>query len=115
MSDINSLFTIESMATLAGASGMTYIVSSTIQQVFNYNPKWLALLIAITISVLIVINGGGESIDYVMAIINGCLIYTTTIGGNTIISRVSEGAEIDRNSQDYRNNKKPMKFFSSWF
>ena len=34
-------FTPQSAATLTGAVAITYVVSNTIQAVFNFNPRWL--------------------------------------------------------------------------
>ncbi len=39
-------FTAASMLTLAGATGATVIVTNGLQRAFNFNPIWLALLIA---------------------------------------------------------------------
>lgn len=41
-------FTVESMLTLIGASGMTFIVSNAIQKAFNFNPSWLAFFLVYT-------------------------------------------------------------------
>ncbi|MEI9983885.1 MAG: hypothetical protein WDN69_12130 [Aliidongia sp.] len=39
-------FTLQSMMTLTGATGTVYVVCNTIQQVFDRNPRWLALVVA---------------------------------------------------------------------
>ena len=43
-------FTVQSMVTLTGATGATFIVCNGLQKAFNFNPKWLALAVAISIS-----------------------------------------------------------------
>jgi hypothetical protein len=40
------------MLTLTGATGLVYVVSNSFQRAFNFNPRWLALLIAQVISII---------------------------------------------------------------
>lgn len=37
------LFTPESMLTLTGAAGITFVVCNALQSALNFNPRWLAL------------------------------------------------------------------------
>jgi hypothetical protein len=46
----SEFFTLQSMLTLSGATTATYVISNGLQHAFNYNPKWLALAIALAIS-----------------------------------------------------------------
>jgi hypothetical protein len=75
-------FTPESMITLAGAAGATFVVCNSLQKAFNFNPRWLALVVAQAI----VLTGTGASggtrvIDYLVGIINGFLVFLTAAGG----------------------------------
>ena len=83
--DGNSLYTIEAIQTLAGAAGATFVVASGIQRAFDYNPKWLALAIAMVVSFAVVLFAQGKGSDYFFAIINGFLIYLTAVGANTTV------------------------------
>lgn len=101
--------TIESLATIGGASFATFIVSSAIQRAFDYNPKWLALLIALVFSYFAVIRGGTEFGDgFIIATINGCLVYLTSVGANTLLPAPPDSAPLGGN-----NTKR--KFLSRWF
>jgi len=87
-------FTPTSLATLAGATGAVYVVCGTIQRVFNYNPKWLALLVSILVSYIaafITVSDGNDAIKYIIAFFNGCLIYITATGSNTMFGSAPGG------------------------
>lgn len=81
-------FTTASLSTLAGATGAVYIICSTIQKVFDFNPKWLALLVSILISfaaALLTQSAGNEISRYFIALLNGFLIYATATGTNQVL------------------------------
>src|SRR4051812_33618471 len=69
-------FTFGTFATLAGATGIVYVVCGAVQQVFNYNPKWFALLISIIVSFIgMAISPQdpaiGNWLQYLIAFLNG--------------------------------------------
>jgi hypothetical protein len=88
----STFFTNESFFSLAGATAIVFIVSNAIQRAFNYNPKWLALLLAQVVSIfgLWSTNRSHVPSDYFVAILNGCLIYSAAGGGTAIASSVAE-------------------------
>jgi hypothetical protein len=73
-------FTLQSMLTLTGATGAVYVVCNSMQAAFNFNPKWLALLLAQIVSALGVALSGGHGLDYFVGVVNGCLIFTSAAG-----------------------------------
>ena len=81
-------FTLQSMLTLTGASGATYLISNGCQNALNFNPKWLALAIAQALSfygtTVTTFQVGHHYSDYFVALVNGFLIYATAAGGNAI-------------------------------
>lgn len=84
------LFTPASLGTLAGATGAVYVICSTIQSVFNFNPKWLALLVSILISYFaayITSSNDDQVTKYLVALLNGFLIYVTATGTNQIVGK----------------------------
>lgn len=78
------LFTPQSAATLTGAVAITYVVSNTVQAVFNFNPRWLALLIAMAVSMFGVWYTKGDALSYLFGVLNGCLIYLSAVGLSTV-------------------------------
>jgi hypothetical protein len=82
-------FTPQSVATLSGATAITYVISSTIQSVFNFNPRWLALLIALGVSGLGVWSAKGGPQEYLFGVFNGCLVYLTAVGVSAVSGKSS--------------------------
>lgn len=79
-------FTPDSIKTFAGATGITYVIANGLQQAFNVNPKWLALLIGILVCELgAYLSKSTEVGDYLMGIVNGFLVFNAA-GGVTNLS-----------------------------
>jgi F0F1-type ATP synthase membrane subunit a len=93
-----SFFTVESFTTLAGATGIVYIVCGAIQRAFNYSPKWLALAISMLVSFIAAIiaknmveNGSrveplADWVRFLIAFLNGFLIYMSATGTNELLA-----------------------------
>jgi ABC-type Fe3+-siderophore transport system permease subunit len=93
---INELFTWASLGTLAGASAAVYIICGTLQRAFDFNPKWLALLVSILVHYLVLIftrSGDKGAAPYVIALFNSCLTYMTAVGANTIAKPGKPGTD----------------------
>jgi hypothetical protein len=116
-------FTLQSMLTLTGATGAVYVVCNTIQAAFDFNPKWLALLLSQLISLTGVALTGGQGLDYFVGVVNGCLIFSSAAGVVAMKSggRAAESRGGDAvTATDIRRgvSTKPREgksFFSPWF
>jgi len=116
-------FTIQSMLTLSGATGATFVVSNTIQSALNYNPRWLALVIAQVIVLFgVYLTQSNSVVDYFIGVINGCLVYTSAAGATGVLSGgnapagvVARGAEGIEAAGDPRIIQGRRRFLSSWF
>ena len=74
-------FTTDSMLTLAGATAITTLVTNVCQYTFNWNPKWLGLIIGIVIGLIgAAVTPDAKWVNYVMGFINGFLIYASATG-----------------------------------
>ena len=79
------VITRESILTQAGAIAAVVAVANTIQYVFNFNPKWLALVISIGVAFLaVIVSGSRGTLDYIFGILNGCVIFCGAVGVNTV-------------------------------
>src|SRR5574337_476656 len=80
----NQFFTIQSMLTLSGATGATFVIANGCQRAFDFNPRWFALAIALVISLIGAHLSAVTASDYFVGIVNGFLIYCTTVGATTV-------------------------------
>jgi hypothetical protein len=110
-------FTLESMLTLSGATGATVIVANGIQRAFNYNPKWLALVIAQLISLYGVYLTSQYGSDYFVGVINGFLIFCTAAGVTSAVGRLVAPRTAHARSEARLSERSLGRrgFFSSWF
>jgi|GEM_PF-2071289 len=121
----NDFLTLGTLGTLAGSSATVYMVCGTLQSVFNWNPKWLALLLSIIISIFIAIATTSELaawIKYSIAVLNGFLIFATATGANVmraaaVIPPGNGGAGRSANQQTINHPiiKVARTFSTSWF
>jgi len=87
-------FSLASFGTVGGAAAIVFVISNTLQSVFNFNPKWLAFVLSL------VVGGVGVAIlhqatataprasalEYGIGVLNGFLIYLTAAGGTAVLS-----------------------------
>jgi hypothetical protein len=89
-------FTFQSMLTLTGATGAVFVISNGLQLAFNFNPRWLALVI----SQIVVLGGvyvtGGVGIDYFIGLVNGFLVYCTAAGATLVGAGAGSGGAVAR-------------------
>jgi hypothetical protein len=104
-------FTAQSTTTLTGAAGITFVISGAIQSAFNFNPRWLSLLIAIVVAQLGIWQTKGGLEDHLFGLLNGCLIYLTAVGLSAITGRSNSSAKRDT----FEGPAKTRRFFSSWW
>ena len=115
----NEFFTLQSMLTLTGATGIVFVVANGLKVAFDFNPKWLGLALSELIAVLGVVFSGGHGLDYFIGVINGFLIFSaaagvSSMGGSAAPS--SKGMVADAGA--LRKGETPSRkrrFFSSWF
>ena len=108
-------FTAASLSTLAGATGAVYIICSTIQKVFNFNPKWLALLVSVLISfaaALLTQTNENDISRYFIALLNGFLIYATATGTNQVFGSKPDSTHTAGFRQAVKQNRR---FNTTWW
>jgi hypothetical protein len=125
----DQFFTLSSLGTLAGASGATFIVTNTLKTAFGLAPKWAGLVVAQLICVGLAIVSQRSGSDYVIAVLNGCLVYLSAAGAaeasgvkdpNTAADRMGaqpRGANVPASgaAQGVASPLRRRPFLSSWF
>jgi hypothetical protein len=106
-------FTVQSMLTLTGATGATFVVANGCQAAFNFNPRWLALAIAQLIVLLGVHTTGGAGSDYFIGVINGFLVFCTAAGATSLGGKPSGGTS--RGGGVLPKQPSKRQFMQSWF
>jgi len=110
----NDFFDPKTLESLGGSSIAVLLVCNAAQNIFNFNPKWLALVISIIISYTIALttNGEHDAIKYLIAFFNGLLIWSTAVGGNTLSSGRGQTAADKANFTSQVGTKRT--FFQKW-
>lgn len=111
-------FTLQSMLTLSGATGATFVVSNGLQTAFNVSPRWLALAVAQIIVLTGTLLSGGNGVDYFIGVINGFLVYCTAAGATYAAAGKAQGQAVARGAADAANpqmTSTKRRFLSPWF
>ena len=112
-------FTLQSMLTLSGATGATFVVCNGLQKAFNFNPKWLALGVAQVIVLTGTFLSGGTGVDFFVGVINGFLVFCTAAGATQAGGgRQGRSRAIARGADDAANPQLTLdkrRFLTPWF
>jgi hypothetical protein len=82
----SEFFTVQSMLTLSGATGSTFVICNGLQTAFNFNPRWLGLLVAqIIVLAGVAASGGTGPLPYLVGVINGFLVYCSAAGATSAV------------------------------
>jgi hypothetical protein len=117
----DQLVTLATLGTLAGASAATVVVGNTIQSIANYNAKWVALLVAEVIVIAVTFfNGASEASAYFVALLNGCFVYVSAVGLNTMTSPPPSPAPpaqrtIEQAGLPHRKDGFERRFWGRWW
>ena len=116
----NDFFTLQSMLTLTGATGVVFVIANGLKVAFNFSPKWLGLALAELVTLLGVAFSGGHGLDYFIGVVNGFLVFSaaagvSSMGGGTAATTRGGVA----GAEDFRKGQIPdsgrQRFWSSWF
>jgi hypothetical protein len=96
-----ALVSANSLASLPVAVAATISVCNGMQYAINFNPKWLALLVAQALMIALVINAtDAGAMDYLLGILNGFVVYTSAVGATAAVAANKAGSQIKPQS-DY--------------
>jgi len=112
-------YTIESFATLTGATSIVLISTNALNYAFNLNPRFIALFLSILISYIGLLSKGlTNNFELFIGLFNGFLIYCTAIGASQITGRRKSEAKATFSlfSLSYKKIYRGKKhFFIKWF
>jgi hypothetical protein len=114
----NEFFTLQSMLTLTGATGIVFVVANGLKVAFDFNPKWLGLALAEIVALLGIVFSGGHGLDYFIGVINGFLIFSAAAGVSSMggaPAPASKGAVADAAALKKGEAPSRRRFVSSWF
>lgn len=90
----DDLITLATLGTLAGATAATVVVGNTVQSLFNYSAKWLSFIVAEAILLLVAASTETTELSgYLMAALNGCFVYSSAVGLNTMTAPAAPPTE----------------------
>ena len=105
-----------SFMSMIGLSGITYVVSNTAQQAFNFNPRWFALVVAIVATeVGVSLTKTNDPILYIIGALNGCLVFLTAAGASAAAGRRTNQANPQNLGSSERGAIKSRRFRDPWF
>ena len=89
------LLTWQTLATLAGAAGATWLITNVIRYVTGYDARWVGLAVAFVLQMLVWFFVSDQSINaFVLAVLNSFVIYVADTGGAAILSAATAGPSI---------------------
>lgn len=87
--DITSLITLELIGTFYGATVVVTAVTQIVKKYINTNPKWVALTLAVIISLINVIAIGEHTVvAYALSLFNALVIAGASIGAFETVKSV---------------------------
>lgn len=114
----NEFFTLQSMLTLTGATGIVFVVANGLKVAFDFNPKWLGLALSEIVAVLGIVFSGGHGLDYFIGVINGFLIFSAAAGVSSMGGAAAPASKGVADAAALKKGEVPgrrRRFVSSWF
>ena len=112
----SEFFSSESILTLAGATLLTTVITNSCQHAFNWNPKWLGLVVGMIIAIVgVAFTESPSPVNFVMGFFNGFLVYANATG----IMQMAGKSATDRsqNNNEGLESFGPLKrrFSQKWY
>ena len=111
----SDLFTWTSLGTLTGLTGATVVVTNTATRAFGWAPKWLGLAVALALCLGLAIVKSGALEEYVLALLNACLVYLTAAGASSAGAAAVSPPNAGGTPESAGGETQPSAFFHRWF
>jgi hypothetical protein len=88
------LLTPSSLATLGGLATAVVIIVDSVHSATGWTSTWFGFVLALLLALVVEFSLGQPSVDrprvarLALALINGCLVFTTALGGNQVGNRI---------------------------
>ncbi|HXX63421.1 MAG TPA: hypothetical protein VEO56_06440 [Bacteroidota bacterium] len=111
---VQNLFTPSSMATLGGASVAVMVITNTLRSVFKLNSPIVGFVTALVVAFFGAIISGAlhTFVDFVVAIVNGFLLYSSAAGIQETAVRTAQSQTLESRQATAPQG---IKWLSSWF
>ena len=126
---MDDFFTVASFGTLAGSVAAVVVIVSALRHAVNWGPRWFGLIESVAVSFFAwsltkkMASASTDNINigviqYVIVLLNGCLIYTSAFGiQNTVIApdNAGNGTPVEpQTSPQPQSLKRKLIFRSHW-
>lgn len=121
-SPVAEFFTWGSLGTLAGATSATMVITNTLRSAIGWDAKWVGLAIAEVICLGAAFATGSSGSDFVIAVLNGCLVYLSAAGTTAAGGAVTQGTAVRADARSSNvgaragteDRPRDRSFFASW-
>ncbi len=84
--DTNEFFTLQALATFGGITFAVTVIVNTFRSLTNRDAKFFAFIVSLALCFAIGWSTFRQPLDYLIALLNGCLIYCTSMGLNNQVN-----------------------------
>ncbi len=109
--------TVKALGTYTGASVATVISGNTARYLSKRDLRIVPFLLALVFSyVAAQITGDPDKIeDYLLILLNGCLLFCTAIGANQVLVSVADQGGGDGGVRAFGSSTREIKWLQSWY
>ncbi len=86
MNSSNDFFTLQALATFGGITFAVTVIVNTFRSLVNRDPKFVAFVVALVLCFAIAWSTLKQPLDYLITLLNGCLVYCTSMGLNSQVN-----------------------------
>lgn len=110
--DPQDYYTWKSLGTLAIAAGAVLVVANTLRTLFRVDSPWVPFLVALGLTVFGAYSAGAlqSPSDWVLAMLNSCLLFCTATGANHGL--VAVRPRVEGEPRPY--GRRPVRWLSPW-
>ena len=115
---VPALLTASTLATLGGLATAVLIVVDSVHSATGWTSSWFGFVLALMLALVVEFTRSQASVDrsrvarITLALINGCLVFTTALGSNQMASRAIPRVDQPHISVSPSSSRAP--FFHDW-